>query len=440
MPADRITFACPHCRTRLKFPVRLAGMSVRCPQCGRSADVPRPRPSQEGAGRSGRVVPVARAVAPGGAARAVPVAAIPVSSRTAGVPVARAVAPGPSVATAASGLDMEGRTRVASLFKLGLALIVGGALPFLAYGGKAIVCQWSVSLLGDEGVPWQVKFLLVWPIVAGVIVILLACAPHNRWRALVLVALFFVPAIAWRDAGDVSGLADDLSRGLRREVLGTSGGLANLLTFLGLGTGLLLVGSRSRWHRPRWGALFLIGAAGAALVIYSQAVPVGIGGERRLPLAFLIEGFKAAARGAKGDAAPLALAVLGLLTGAVVMVLLASVLSLFAFPGQGPGSARTMAGGAFLCARLAVAMLVVLVIFLSVVPMFTRGAGLPAEGVSAAHVLVAIANVAKVMLWFLGLALLLPVGLIDLIIGPPPAGSGGGDGPVLPQAIPVRGA
>jgi len=280
---------------------------------------------------------------------------------------------------------------------LGLVILAGFFLPVLVgRGDQAKPVVPNILLLGEERVPGIVKFILLYPGLAGISVIVLALATRGIGRAITLVVLGVIPFVVMLASADVRGVSGAMLSVAPSSI--TAAMVLGLLAFLGL-----FVGSRARCFRPASLTAAIIGALGGGLYLVNLLLPLypsAMGSIALLRPLKLME---------LGDQA----LVVGLITlGAMACMIAASILCIVNVV-QGTRAQRL----AHIAFRLFLTAIVLLV-GAELVPTFWRIGQV--EGV---QVVASLLSSVKGLLWLGGLFLLIPVGITDLVVslGPVPA-------------------
>ena len=267
--------------------------------------------------------------------------------------------------------------------------------------------------------PWAVKFMALYPGLAGVVVLVLGGAARGIGRSIALIALGVLPFLVLAGAPEGQALAMPMGHGLLAS-LGSPSMTAWFLTSLAGFVGVF-VGSRARCFRPASMAAAVIGFVGGIVYLIALVLPVlpsELGTiELLAPFRLLNE------RGMEVFGAAW-LAGIGFMIPAALLC----ILNL----GQRADPARL--------ARTAFTLLVVgcslagAIAFIQPVSQLGEVAE-PLRGIVLGAV---ITMTGKLVCWMLGLLLLVPVGLTDLVINlsrgksAPHAATPGSEGP-FPQ-------
>jgi len=298
---------------------------------------------------------------------------------------------GTASAEAQGAADWESARRSGHLIALGVLLLLGFILPWFSQAGGTVVWIFP-NLLGLWGghMPLWIRIDLLYPLIAGVLAIVLGAAWEHRGRGILLLGLVSVPFIEAAARGKALALIQPL------------GGL------VALATAMFLVAARARFYRPRWTVLYWIGLAAGGLVVAALLVPwnsiAAFGGQsvfRFFTAAFSSGTFAYAS----GEADPVSIA------GLVMLVLFAIgvILTLCNVPRESGGPATRMAGLSGVFAVVGLLLLVGLVLFLD-----ARAAAHGAQGRDDVELIVARI---KDLFVYGGYLLVAIAGVADLIIG-----------------------
>lgn len=171
------------------------------------------------------------------------------------------------------------RAPQAGLILFGIALIVSFLMPvfegqthgFRHHGGggpdvKPIMV--NIELLKDSGVPGTVKFFAIYPVIAGVLVLILGAAVSGPARAIVLAILAVTPLLVFMADEDIRmGMDNMLDVPGMNEV--------GLIALAALGAWMALyAGCRAAVFRPNSLAAAVIAAVGAGLLAVSLFMPI----------------------------------------------------------------------------------------------------------------------------------------------------------------------
>jgi hypothetical protein len=165
------------------------------------------------------------------------------------------------------GTTAAGRGRPGALVLFGLFLLIGFALPVLT-GSKAFVP--GIEVFDEEDVEDLVKIFFVFPAAAGIALVIVAATVSGPARGIVTAALGALGCIV------LIAVAEDFQaqRSSSYWFFGMFGfrEVVGYVVFL-VAMGLLLGGSRARWHVP-WSLLAaVLGTVGGALAIFHLVLP-----------------------------------------------------------------------------------------------------------------------------------------------------------------------
>lgn len=309
-----------------------------------------------------------------------------------------------------SGQDM----RRQALVWLGVVILIGFFMPVIGPsmdGGVTIEFP-NFAVLGG-GAPGHVILLALYPGIAGLIVILVASLSSGPGRSAVLMglgALFLILLLTFQPEGRRGGmsLADALS-----QIPPSITAFLMILLFAFVG---LFVGSRVRFYRPASQVAAIIGAVGGILCFMSLLLPV-------LPSEaggiFLVAPFKILGEGGG--------VVMGLgLLGTIACLVGSSILCIM--------NVRPHRDAESLGQRASQFLVIALVTF-GVCILIEMIRGLTQAGAPGIAVLAVFLALVKGACCLVGLLLLLPVGLSDLVVNLTPlAPSVTGGGPAAPSA------
>lgn len=302
-----------------------------------------------------------------------------------------------AVATGAAGgqfiaIPGEDGMRQGRIVWLGILLVIGALipLPHPAYDRPYFV---NFEVLAEPFVSGTAKFLILYPFIAGVAVIVLASASRGIGRSIALMIIFLIPFFVCLASPEYEHLTDTMGpsgMGELSDVLGGSTVALSVTAWLGL-----LVGSRALYYRPASLAGAIIGAVGAGFYLITLFLPPG---SASLASMNLVAPFDL-----MSDKDTLVLG-LGLL-GQMACLIGVSVLCIVALCKR--DAARRSGEGAF--GLLIAAVIVGLLSFSQV---FVRAL----EHASEDEIVIILVVVAKLLLMVFGMLLLFPVGLADLIV------------------------
>ena len=303
---------------------------------------------------------------------------------------------------AVSGGESLGR-RLRLVF-LGLLLAGAFFVPHTTWkaGEDPVFAYPDLSYVSASQAPWQAKAAYVYPLAAGALVALLGLILERRIRGVLLVGLFAAPAVFVAYGGaDAAWPAAKAAVAVPKGFLAPAQALPIGLLLGMAGVGLLYVATRSRYFRPQYGLLYVIALAGGALALVPQfwATDLSAG---KMPGLYFFELFKA-------QADPAAKAPFGMALAALGGMALASVLALVNLPPLKGGSGSKLANTSF--------RLCILAVILGVgAHAYVYFAG-PGKGLATGELAVLLIHQGKLWLCVVGLGLLLPVGLVDVLIG-----------------------
>ena len=358
-----ISFSCNNCGQRFKVSSDKGGKRAKCPGCGCIMHIP-----VDGA------TPLPPAIRP----------ATGISSHASHRPAhhhRRHAGPHDRSVQA-------GRQR-ANMTLLGIVLLIGFVMPIIQinpFTGQRHGEFVSITIMGAEHIPIQLQVLFLAPGVAGIGLLMLQGFTKHPVRGAVIIFLAAMPTlISLTNLQTVEALT-----AFPRHVPAQAA-FTMLVFFLGwfVAPVALLVGIRSRGYRPGSSAAYWFGVAGAGVWFAFLVMPI-------LPAEagyiFLMLPIKLIGRpGAEGVS-------MGLLV-LVVCTIISSVLCIINKPTSEPRKARKQAGMAFwtLVFGFVVFILCISGQFIDSFPAFI--------------------NTLKYLCWFLGMFLLFPAGITDLVVG-----------------------
>jgi len=355
-----LTFRCDNCKAKIRVHDRFAGAKLKCQHCGHAVVVPP------------KVPQVAAPVPPATPASPPPMAA-PVPKRS----IMRWFSP---------SITDYGKKYG---FLWGVLLAGGALLPVLIPDGTGDYSLKSLNFefLGEASMPGTVKFLLLYPLLAGIAGALVARYSRSYGRAISLIAIGAFPWIATLPA-DLSALGPFAAS--FHHVIYYCYGLALLL--LGL-----FVGLRIQMARPDSLFARLTAGISGALLLLMVALPVLPAGK----IAFLIPFDLMAASASAGMLVLLALA-----CGMAV-----AVIGCMSFPSHPERNQRLATVGVWILFAALLAF-----------PLIGAGA-LCREGYKAgainfsmAFMVLPVMWAVKYELWTYGLLALMTSGIIDLYV------------------------
>jgi len=298
----------------------------------------------------------------------------------------------------------EAARRRRNLTILGAVVLIGFLMPIAVpdmemtpHGIRFVtkMLYLNIELLSQEGIPGTAVVFLLAPCLAGLAMFVLAWVVRYPGRGIGIILLPIVPILVLlfqAEQRQSVPMSDTVP------VDPSSGMLLGVMACLAM-----FVGARSRWYRPGNGVARGFGMAGGCGYLLYLLLPILPAGAGRLPL---IMPFKML-----GGPDELLATAIGLILTMLCMIA-AAVLCITngkALPGN---TARSRANIAFLLLVVLVPVIGALTILIS------AGQSIP-EGVSVppAFYAMTITTIIKMVCWFAGMLLLIPVGIIDLIVG-----------------------
>ena len=354
-----ISFSCYNCGKNFRVASEKGGKTARCPGCGHMLHIP----LADGA------PPQPLGVRPGGG---IP----PQVSHRHGYHHHRDVGPH-------SRSSQAGRQRANMIFQ-GIILLIGFVMPIVQkdHTGDFI----NIRLMGVEDVPIPLKVLYLAPGVAGMGLLILQGFTRHPVRGIAVIFLVLMPIlIALTDSQTVS------VRGKFQSFVPAEAVFPMLALFLGLFVAPvgMLVGVRSRSYRPDSTAAYWFGVVGAGAWFIFLAAPILSAEAGYIPLMAPIKLMKLPNSGG---------ASMGLLI-LMVCTSISAILCIINKPTAETRKARSQASLAFwtLVVGFGVFMLCISGRFIENFPSFI--------------------NTIKHLCWFLGMFLLFPAGITDLVVG-----------------------
>ena len=306
----------------------------------------------------------------------------------------------PHVAAADPGAR-EARRRKAAATALGLLLVASAAMPTFPpdRAGKPALTFPNFVELTAPGSALAGRCMAAFPVAAGALVIVAAFALRTRLRGTVMLALFAA-------AGTLL-VIEPTNRRYLPEVLCESllWERAQFPRLFGAGVAALLVAGCARRDRPGWRWLYVFSLAGAAAVACSQVLPAP-DAPTTVRIARAVSAAADAARAGHERVSSASAA------GALAMLALSALLSVAAFPGLKAGAVRGLSRAALVLAAIG------LVVFVA----GWLAGGILRDADPARTPWPQALEAAKAMATLLGIGVLLPAGLTNLIVGAPPAG------------------
>jgi len=307
----------------------------------------------------------------------------------------------------------EEKKRKQNILTLGVFLIVGFLFPILVpeeggRSGETQVCLLNIEGLFRPETNLAGVFVLLYPLLAGVGVILAATAVPTARRGLCLIGLGVLwPTILFIGAEIRAMFGDQMSESLAGW---DSMGLWVIMVMAFLGWLGLFVGTRTRAYRPSNSIAYGLGVTGALLHLITLIIPAKGADFGTIPLMLplkLVANEKSVREAIGfGDESSTLAGGLFILVGMGLLVTTA-VLCLMNSLRLDRSQARVRASQSFLCfIGGQVAEILGVLILLFSLP--TGPYGPPAGAL--------VLGVIKSVLWFGCLALLLPVGVSDLIV------------------------
>gem|GEM_PF-3184573 len=356
-----ISFSCDNCGKKFKVSSDKGGKTAKCPGCGHILQIP----------------------LAGGT---------PQAFRTDGAASSHASHRPPphhrSHTAAQNRSSQAGRQRANMIF-LGVILLIGFAMPLIQFNPftqERNAEFINITILSAEHAPAQIIVLFLAPGIAGMGLLILQAFTKHPVRGLVVLFLALMPLlIALTDSQTIVML------NVFQKHIPAKAALTMLVVFLGLFVApvALLAGMRSRGYRPASQVAYWFGAVGAGAWFIFLAAPI-------LPSEagsiFLMLPIKLMGQSGAGGVS------MGLLV-TMVCTSISAVLCIINKPASDPRKALSQAGLAFwtLVIGFVVFMLCVSGQFIKNFPTFI--------------------NSMKSLCWFMGMFLLFPAGITDLIVG-----------------------
>ena len=386
-----IAVTCRGCHHQFEVPDIRAGVEVLCPPCGARVRVPRDGEEEQAAELVG-------AHARGGA-HSVGGDARGATART--PTTAGRWHPASNVAVEWDEPDfdemddgtrnfephIEDDLRRKHLFRIGLALTIAFLVPIAGAPGSAFPQFSAFPGMNLAGL------LMLLPLFAGLTLMALSKQTDPPLRGIVILAAgaaMFGLMLVDREVRTAIG--ESLS------ALPTSFSLSGALAILGMFG--LLISTRVRWYRPISHHAYVIGAVAAGCYVFHLFIPAN----SRMPIGEPLQMFRMHKLMGIGMFAHI-----GLMAAA-------AVLCVINFPATLASNASTKAGRAFLCLVGAIVIPAVLITF-AVISMFSA-MSMPGANVGSPAMMI-FSSVVKFGVMYGGLALLVPIGIADLLIGRP---------------------
>ena len=359
-----ISFSCNNCGKQFSVSGDKGGKSAKCPGCGHMLHIPL------GNGTAPRPLGVQPA------------------TRTSSQASHRPYYPHHRHAGEYARSVQAGRQRANMIF-LGVILLIGFAMPVILFNpftterhGEFI----NITIMGMEDIPMPLKVLYLAPGVAGMGLLILQGFTRHPVRGIVVIFLAVMPTlIALTDSQTVESLR------VSTRYIPAEAAFLMLVVFLGMFVApvALLVGIRSRGYRPDSPAAYWFGVAGAGawfIFLVTPALPAEAGH------IFLMAPIKLIGQGGAA----------GVSMGLLVLMVCTSIsasLCIINKPTSETRKARSQVSLAFwtLIVGFVVFMLCISGQFIKNFPTFI--------------------NTIKFLCWGLGMFLLFPAGITDLVVG-----------------------
>ena len=365
---------CKKCGARFKTPVAYAGQVAKCGKCGAPVTLPEV-PPQPAAPADQDEIPVLSLAKPK-PAPSEPAYPDRVEKRR-----------WSKLEAHLAGVDE--RRRKGAIICLGIVLLTGFMMPVVHPGRLEFI---NITGLGERVLPGVLKFALIYPALAGIATIILAMAAKGVGRSTGLICTGLVFPLVLIASGNEAGAAmgRDAARMLDEVKLGA-------VILFDVAWLALFVGTRTLCWRPASRAAAVIAAAGGVLRLVSLFVPVRILFGKSVLFVIPFELFDLEWR--IGSAAVVSL----------LMVIAVAVHAILCWAIRKRAEALSRVAFWFLAFEFAPLFLVLL-----------AQAGSRLEGT---QLIDGFLLVGKFACWILGLLLLVPVGVTDLIVNltPPPA-------------------
>jgi hypothetical protein len=413
----RISFNCPQCGRAFNVSEKHGGKRAKCNSCGTEMMIPSGAPPIDMTDPVQPVAPPPPPPPPAGGPAYVPPApsyGAPQGYR----PPPQDYAAGNYEADLVRAARRERSVRRSHKFLIAFLGLLAFFLPQLgpgpSLGSSGLTLSFpNIDAMTHPMVDLKAKLFMGYPLAIAVICLLTGIAMHNRARGVILLATFGTPIVAWFAWRDEMRAGVEALCSAWAPVFGLTIGSAETTRWLLLAGGLLLmlVGLSSRGYRPKWGWIYLIGAAGA--VLFGLSMVWSVSG---LSLSELTSGDSMVVglfnRVKAEDNLELriwygcALAMLGLFA-------LAGLLSLLDFPGMPSGGARWMSRTGIILCRLGLLLALGLMLYQPIRLQIDNKVGVQDFVAVGLELL-------KRVTWVAAWLFLLPAGFVDLIIGPPP--------------------
>jgi len=395
-----IHFNCPSCGQKYNVPADKAGVKAKCKKCGGVMTVP--EPAEDAAIGVGDFHGTAPRQAPGphAAASADPeldaLAAANLADDTGDIPRPKRR---PHSADKLPGRPYSGAEEIAvrrrNLVIVGILLIVAFIMPSCApsgRGGSEIVIL-NIQGLFEGRVPIALKVLLLHPLLAGIV----CCLAHlftPLVRGWINIGMGILPIVL------VFLAVPDQVRDSLGETLSGTGGAEGAIGFVLTVASFygIFIGCRLRWYRPEMTGAYVGAAIGAVAGLIMLVLPDARTGDIGLIAPFKVMEID----GVIG---------FGSLLWVAAMIA-AAVVALLNTPGRPLAQASVRANIAFW-----IYMGGLIAVF-TLVALRSMGMGMGAEMAMVIGIMI------KFGIWFGATAMLVPMGVIDAVLGEPVAGAG----------------
>jgi len=270
---------------------------------------------------------------------------------------------------------------------LAMMLLVGFLMPFVVdnyIAGRRQAIFANLTILNDADESWESKLICLSPGIAGVVLLFLQALARHPVRGIVMVALALLPGLVLMSN-------EHVRESMKMSITFLPGDILLIQFLMLVAPVALLAGIRSRMYRPDSAASYWFGVAGAAAWFALLILPVL---PSELGLMFLLVPLKMIGQPDAGGPA------MGLIV-LIVCTTISGVMCILNRPSQDMLKAAGSAAGAFwtLAVGFFVGFLCIIGQVLNSFPGFVA--------------------VIKLTCWLLGMYLLLPSGIADLIIGHP---------------------
>lgn len=261
-----IQFSCPSCGQSYRVPDEKAGVKAKCKKCESPMQVPVPQPVAQETEIDDAGVPDERGhfeTTPGAQIGDEPTRGIRRPSKRGSKDANLQSRPYPP------SEEIDRRRR--NIFILGIVLITVFFLPacqpdFSGRGSGMKLSFMNIEMLFESGVDAVTKFMMIYPLLAGIAVAVVAHKMVPPARGIVLAILGLAPIAINLLHAEAMDMFQFFGPGMG------SIGVTVILLFLGmLG---VFVGARVRWYRPGLTHAYIIGAIGALMLIFSFLIPM----------------------------------------------------------------------------------------------------------------------------------------------------------------------